>query len=315
MPTKGFNIKTNLGGHKTISTPMGTFQKNGPAYKPRSKQPAVGHPTKPGLGAAPAPAKAASPTVVGQRAAPDSLYNQQVDTAERKGSSRLAELSGNEQSIRHDFGIDDPTNPFSRVEGQKRAFLAKQKASSALLASQGQLYSGTHERAVARTRLEEEQARAGLRSQYDAAINGIGAAKAGVKFDTEEQRSQAFEDWLARAPEAEDIVPQDDGSAPAAAPAPGPVNTHVAAAPGAAQSSGPPTLSRAGLVQRGYLPKKGVNKNKVAAARDKSRADAAKPGKLTGTAKANNKGKVGNAPGFGPVKPKPAPKVKAKAKR
>lgn len=166
----------------------------------------------------PMPAPAPSKPPVGHPAAPDSLYYRQVDLANRQQESRLGQLSGQEQSIRHDFGIDDPTNPFSRAEGLKRAFLARQKATSATLASEGHLYSGQHERALARTRFDEEQARAELRSAFDQAIGQVGAAEAGVKFDTEEQKNQAFEDWLARAPQSEAAPPS-----PTPKPAPAPL--------------------------------------------------------------------------------------------
>lgn len=182
----------------------------GPGALP--SKPSLG--SKPGAPAAPRPGMAPRAAVRPKphRASPDSLYNREVDTANRQGESRLGNLGQQEQSIRFDFGIDDPTNPNSRIEGLKRAYLARSKAASVGLANQGQLYAGAHERALSRTRMEEEQARADLRRQFDTAITGIGAEKAGVKFDTEEQKNQAFEDWLARAPESEGSV----GAAPAA---------------------------------------------------------------------------------------------------
>ena len=173
--------------------------KQPPLAKP-PKPPATGKPVLGKPGAAPVAAKAV-PT--GKSRTPDSIYQGVVDRSQRQEESRLGQLEGQEQSVKHEFGIDDPTNPFSRAEGLKRAFLVRQKAASASLASQGQGYSGAHERALGRTRREEEEARAELRRTYEQAIGQIGAAKAGVKFDTEEQRAQAFEDWLARTPDSE----------------------------------------------------------------------------------------------------------------
>lgn len=163
---------------------------------------------KPGLGQGPAGPKPKAPAV-GQHMEPDAAYNTRVDLATRSGEQRLSELSDQEGAIKHDFGIDDPTNPFSRAEGLKKAFLAKQRGRSAALASAGQLYSGAHERALSRTRQEEEEARANLRQAYEGAIGQIGAEKAGVRFTTEEEKAQAFEDWLARAPEADVNVGAD----------------------------------------------------------------------------------------------------------
>jgi hypothetical protein len=180
---------------------------------------------KPGLGDPPpkrkAPTGAQRP--VGRSSQPDALYYDKVDLAGRQQESRLGQLEGQEQAIKHDFGIEDPTNPFSRAEGLKRMFLQRFRGASAGIAAQGHLYSGQHERALARTRRDEEEARAGLRASFNSAIGQIGAAKAGVKFDTEEDRARAFEDWLARAPESE---------APAEAPAEA-AGTGGAQAPGA----------------------------------------------------------------------------------
>lgn len=191
---------------------------------------------KPGLGAAPkAPAQTA-PGPVGQHAAPDSLYQAQISLANAKQEQQLNSLQGQENRTKFDFGIGDPTNPFSRAEGLKRSFLAQRKAASANLASEGQLYSGAHERALARTRFNEEQARAELRSAFDQAMGQIDQARSGIKFDTEEQRNQAFEDWLARAPEAQDTLAQADAAAGAttgakpAAKVPGPSTTPPGAA-------------------------------------------------------------------------------------
>jgi len=174
--------------------------------KPALRQP----PGKPGLGA---PPPAAAP-VTGQKPEFDAAYYGRVNIANHKEEQGLSDLNVQEGNVKQDFGIEDTTDPFSRANAQKRMFLAKQKAASASLASRGQLYSGSHERALQRTRYEEEAARAELRKQYEAAINQIGSARAGVKFNTEEERAQAFEDWLARAPDAAE-VPVTDAEAEA----------------------------------------------------------------------------------------------------
>lgn len=169
----------------------------------------VGGGPKPGLGGGPGP-KAAQPQ--GRQFTPDSAYLNRVDALDTNQNERLNELGQAEQGIKFDFGIEDPTNPFSRAEGLKRSFLARQKGTSAGIAARGQLYSGVHERGLARVRRDEEEARAGLRSAYDEAINEVGAAKSGVKYETEEQKMQAFEDWLARVPDAD--VAAGDGTDP-----------------------------------------------------------------------------------------------------
>lgn len=193
-----------------------------PGLGPNGKKP------KPGVNL---PAPAPKPPLEPQPTAPDSTYNDQVDIATRKERAALGGLDAQEGKVKHEFGIEDPTNPFSRAEGLKRAFLARQQAASAQLASRGQLYSGAHERALARTRLEEEQARAELRSSYEEALNQINQARTGTQFQTEEEKLAAFEKWLQRAPDAE-------GEAPAPAPPADPNNTE----PGLRHGTGPVTL-------------------------------------------------------------------------
>lgn len=207
-------------------------------YKPRADQ-LTNNTTgpKPGLG----PQPTTTPkSPVGQHATPDSQYYNDVDTAKRKEQSSLGQLDDAQQGIEHEYGFTDPTNPFSRVNSMKQAFLARRKSASVALASEGKLYSGTHERAIARTRSEEEAARAELRAAYEAAIRQIGASKAGVKFASEEERNQAFEDYLARAPEAD--VALDSGGT-SQRPTSGPASNPDARVSLGTDASGPATRS------------------------------------------------------------------------
>jgi hypothetical protein len=204
--------------------------------RPTKKSPVatINQPGKPTLGPvpkAPMPAPQA-PALKAQSPEFDPAYFNRIDVTDRKEQGALSALDANEQAVKFDFGIEDPTNPFSRANGLKRAWLARSKASSAGLAHQGQLYSGAHERAGARMRFGEEQDRAALRASYEGAIGQIGAQRAGVKFSSEEERAQAFEDWLARAPEADAPITEE-------AAAPG------GAAPKASASAAQKTTSRA----------------------------------------------------------------------
>lgn len=194
-PTFGSNLVRSL-NKPGIQRPSG----------PQAPAPAAPPADKPGV---PAPAP--------QKAEPDSGYNQAIDRTNRREQSSLGQLDTAEGAVKRDFGIDDPTDPFSRANALKKTFLARGKAASASLASQGQLYSGTHERALDRTRTQEEAARSDLRKTYEAAINQIGAQRAGVKFGSEEERAQAFEDWLARAPEADVTAEEAQGGGAATA--------------------------------------------------------------------------------------------------
>lgn len=209
-PTHGAAPPRRPGATPQVA-PLGAH--GGPSRPGRGTPSPTNKPTLGGEPPAPPRPGAAPKPPDGQHAAPDSNYYNRVDLIDKNEGDRLNELGARESGVRNDFGIDDPSNPFSRANGLKRAFLARQKGLSASLASQGQLYAGAHERAMQRTRFEEAQSRDELRRAYEAAIGQIGAEKAGVKFDSEQDRITAFEDWLARAPDAE--VPADQ-DAPAA---------------------------------------------------------------------------------------------------
>lgn len=305
--------------------------KGGLGYTPRAKQqknnrprPRVGvaGPGKPGVGknnpkfakpgfakgvGKPKPGVAKKP-MVAQPAAPDSTYNDAVDLAGRKEERRLTELGGQEEAVKREFGIEDPTDPFSRANALKSAFLTRQKAASAGLASQGQLYSGAHERSLSRTRREEEEARHGLRQAYEGAIGAIGAEKAGVKFATEEERAQAFEDWLARAPEADVAEEELEPEIEAAANAP--------EAPAAA-NAGPVLVGQGPQVggtaaERARIAHRAVRKSTIIRARAAERR--AKKAAEEGKKPKADKAPIAsiNRPG---AKPKARPKAKPKARK
>lgn len=171
-------------------------------YRPiRDVKPISGKPSVPAF-----PAGGATQTVSApqsQKAEFDKPYYDTIGDINQREQSGLIDLEGAEKRVRYDFGIDDPTNPFSRIEGLKRAFLQRKKGENTNIAASGQLYSGAHQRAVARTQRDEAEANQGLRDQYEAALRDIGEARKSLKYGSEDSRTEAFEDWLARAPEAD----------------------------------------------------------------------------------------------------------------
>lgn len=305
--------------------------------KPGFKQPPK--PQKPA--AAPKPQKPA----VGQHPEFDQAYYDQIDDIDEKGTQQLSQLDETEGAVKRDYGIEDTTDPFSRVNGLKRMFLARQKAASAGLASQGQLYSGAHERALNRTRYEEEAARAELRKNYEEAINKIGADKAGVKFSTEEERNQAFEDFLARAPEADVALTDEEVNADQAPAGSQPGYGGGQLAPGTQvpllnRTGGVPASSAAAqqiLSPLGNGPRpssggRGIDSafgggNKKQSQAEKARAarqQAQKAAKLAEARAKRDAKKAASAPAKGPekgsskapikVQPKPKPRVQPKPK-
>lgn len=152
---------------------------------------------------------------------PDSSYYRDIDRINTHETEGLSSIAGNRQNVTHEYGIDDPTNPFSRAQGLKKAYLNRRKAASAGLASQGQLYSGAHERALARTRSEEEQAYNELRSAYNAALSGLSEQERETRYGSETERDAAFKEWLDRSPEA-DAGPEAKAPAAGSAAKPAP---------------------------------------------------------------------------------------------
>jgi hypothetical protein len=259
--------------------------------------PGTGRPGRPNRPAPPNKPKPEAKPPEGRHPEFDEPYQRTIGNIDADEATRLSNIADARSSTVSEFGIDDPTNPSSRAAALKRAYLARRKAASAGLASRGQLYSGSHERALLRTRQEEDRAYGELRSAYMAAMAGLSEQERNVTFQSEAEREQAFQDWLARAPEADvgnDPTAGDAGDTPAAAPVAAPVRapdervsiqppqndiSHVPA------TVGPPGLQKKILKLRGKAPK--------------------------GADKPHNKGK-----GKGKTRPKvkPMPKTKIKAK-
>jgi hypothetical protein len=184
--------------------------------------PRVGAPTPapapaPAVAPAPAPAPRVAATPTG-----DAGYNSNLDLIKREEETALSGLRDSERRTKFDFGIDDPTNPNSRMMGLKNAWLAHRKGTSAGLANQGHLYSGQHERGLANSRRKEEAATSDLKAQHTDALARISEARKSVQFDAEGKRQNAYQDWLDRQAgmepdDTEDFGPAPPANAPAAA--------------------------------------------------------------------------------------------------
>lgn len=223
MPKKNKGLSVNLGTSQYKSTttkPVAGLLTAKPGLvagpaKP-SAQGGSTWPTPPGLpkptlGQSEAPAPPAAPQTPpkGQKPEFDQQYFDRIDRIDRGERSALDDLDASEQRIKFDFGLEDPTNPFSRANAMKLAFLRRARGTSAGLASRGQLYSGAHERGMARVRRDEEEARASLRRSYEDALGDISKRRGQVKFDTEDAKAEAFDAWLRRVPDADVDVPDD----------------------------------------------------------------------------------------------------------
>lgn len=163
--------------------------------------------------AAPAPAPAAP---VGQHFVPDAQYNAETALSQRESEYASSQLNDRERQIKHEYGIDDPTNPFSRITELKRLFLQRGRGASAGLASRGHLYSGQHERAMSSNRRAEEKGTAELKRDYESQLAGIRGERQRLVFAQERDRQGAMEGWLSR---QADIEPEVDEAPEPAGPA------------------------------------------------------------------------------------------------
>lgn len=290
-------------GGRTPSRPKknATFAPKGVSGPKKTR---LGPPVKrPGAAPGPqAPANKPKPQAKprGEGFQPDSLYNEDIGAINTHTTEALNNIAGEKQNVEHTFGINDPTNPMSRMEGLKRAFLARRKGASAGLASQGQLYSGAHERALSRTRLEEEQAKNDLYTAYQKAIGGLTQSEQETKYGSEEARRQAFEEWLQRAPEA-DAGEEPAGDAGGAIPPP---------------ATGAGTLVDKGTGQHGIGGEKGKDEPQAIAFGGPGRKKGKGKGKKRNASYSRKRtsGPQKTTLG-GATKPKPKPKPAAKKKR
>lgn len=196
--------------------------KGPPTFKPpTAKKPSpTGGPNGGAAPAKPVPKPAASPGAPPSSTAPkpptaqkpefDKPYYDRLARADERYTGDITQLEGDEAHVKYDFGIDDPTNPFSRVAGLKKAFLQRAKGTTNSLAAGGQLYSGTHQRAQEGVRLDEAEANQRLNDDYRRTLDGIAAARLKLQHGKEDEYTNAFEDFLGRAPEAD--VPLEDAA-------------------------------------------------------------------------------------------------------
>lgn len=168
-------------------TAVNTAKSQGPPKGlPAPAPPAKGIPW-PG-GSSTAPAAPAAPARAPFQWTPDSGYNDAVGLNKRAYDETIGNLDTDERNTKFDFGVDDPTNPFSRMSELKRTYLAQGRGSSVSLANRGQLYSGANLNAIARNKRNEEHSTADLRQAYEAALEAIrrGRVTAKTKQETDD---------------------------------------------------------------------------------------------------------------------------------
>lgn len=130
--------------------------------------------------------------------APDSIYSDQTAYNERAYQDALTDIGTDERNVEYQFGYNDPTNPFNRVNELKRDFLSRGRGVTNALAARGQLFSGAHQRGLANNLRAEAEANAALRQQYDALIEDLKRRTRAAGTAREEANLNALNDSKTR---------------------------------------------------------------------------------------------------------------------
>lgn len=146
----------------------------------------------------PAPAAPAAPPAA-PTFQPDSAYNNDVDFADRQHTQTIGDIGEAEKKTKYDYGFDDPTNPFSRVNEAKKLYLANSNRSNTAMSSMGQSTSGAYQRAILRDTHNEEKGNASLRAAYEDALAELKRRRTGADNTLESAKLEAMRQALARA--------------------------------------------------------------------------------------------------------------------
>lgn len=146
------------------------------------------------VGGAPPAAAAAAPHTF----QPDSGYNDAVDFAGRQRIQTYGDIAEEEKKAKYDFGFDDQTNPFSRVQEAKKLYLANSLRSGTSFAAMGQSTGGAYQRAIERNRHNEEKGNADLRRVYENALAALNRQRTGADTSFESAKLEAWRQAMAR---------------------------------------------------------------------------------------------------------------------
>lgn len=77
----------------------------------------------------------------------DATYDSQVGLNTRNYNDTITGLDAQGQQTLRDFGLDDPSDPFSRAKALERAYHQRETGTTNSMAARGQLYSGANQSA------------------------------------------------------------------------------------------------------------------------------------------------------------------------
>ena len=114
-------------------------------------------------------------------------------------SEQLGYLDQQQRDTIREFGLDDPTDPFSRARLLQQMFQRQQRGNTNSFAARGQLYSGALQRAQNTSSLSYLQQQDSLRKQQSAILARIEQRRAALRSGAESDRLDESERAIDRA--------------------------------------------------------------------------------------------------------------------
>lgn len=164
---------------------LNTAKANNPLATPPPKGQGIPAPPVGAGVAAPQDQAAAPPPRPAYQWTPDAQYNDEIGFHKKTHDDTYGALDTAERNTKFEYGIDDPTNAFSRVAEQKRLFLNRGSATSASMNNRGQLQSGAYMQKVANQKRDQDAADQALRRAYEDALDRIRNARTQADRDRE----------------------------------------------------------------------------------------------------------------------------------
>ncbi|WP_259314925.1 hypothetical protein [Capillimicrobium parvum] len=155
----------------------------------------------------------------------DAALTAQLNGADLNYGNTLAALAAQEPIIQRSFGYQDdgsidPNNPFSRAQLLQRAYQQTQRGTGNRYAARGQLYSGALQRAQSDNQFNYQAQDAMLRGSYAQQLAELAGLQADAANTRNNQRSDAYENWVMSQVANRNAPPVDPSPAPAGGPSP-----------------------------------------------------------------------------------------------
>lgn len=105
--------------------------------------------------------------------APDAAYNDALALAQKNYTDSMANLGQAKTQTQYDYGFDDTSNPFSKVNELKKQYTQQAGYLKNSLGNQGQSFSGVRGTELLGNSTNQDTANAALREAYNNALNNI----------------------------------------------------------------------------------------------------------------------------------------------